>query len=279
MAANPNMQILGLQAIPRLAERKGIKLNGFLTYSDLYGVTAEQFQIALERCRETLDQLTKISAISWWDVYSNSDIGMERLALAKDIALEGKDTVLELGCGRGYFTVAAAKLSKRVVGLDVMDGLGRRGWWTNFNSAIALLNLGQKVSGCKADAQAIPLPDAFVKKVVAVHSIRNFMSKTIIQNIVREMYRVLSNDGEMTIAENISTANNKSQEAHLVMLKCKSKYDWGDLFYFSQEELLRLLEEAGVKNAQVKVVDYNLSAAPPLFVLNTSRLRKGQVEQ
>jgi cyclopropane fatty-acyl-phospholipid synthase-like methyltransferase len=35
------------------------------------------------------------------------------MALARDIDLEKDDTVLEIGCGRGYFTIAAAKAAKR----------------------------------------------------------------------------------------------------------------------------------------------------------------------
>jgi cyclopropane fatty-acyl-phospholipid synthase-like methyltransferase len=83
--------------------------------------------------------------ISWWDVYLNSDIGMERVALAREMLLDADDVILDVGCGRGYFSIAAAKFSKFVVGVDLMDGEGRHGWWRNFRASIHELNLQGKV--------------------------------------------------------------------------------------------------------------------------------------
>ncbi len=40
--------------------------------------------------------------------------------------LRGDDIVLDVGCGRGYFTIAAAKYAKLVVSLDLMNGYGRQ---------------------------------------------------------------------------------------------------------------------------------------------------------
>jgi ubiquinone/menaquinone biosynthesis C-methylase UbiE len=274
-----NLQILGLQAIPRLAKKFDVDLEGFLTYSDLYGKTTEEFNKAYDNSEKILNSLFEKYSISWWDVYLNSDIGMERIALARDIGLEKDDTVLEVGCGRGYFTAAAARFAERVIGLDVMNGGGRCGWWKNFKETLAELGLKHKVLGLKADAQAIPLKDFSVNKVVAVHSIRNFQNKDAIQNAIREMYRVLSKNGEMIIAENIAVARNKSQEAHLAFYKCKCKYSSGDLFCFSQEALQEMFKETELGEANFKLVDYNLSAAPPIFYLNTSLLKKGQIEK
>jgi len=204
---------------------------------------------------------------------------MERTALAKDINLEKDDTVLEIGCGRGYFTIAAAQSAKRVIGLDQMDGFNRNGWWRNFREAVTELELKSKVSSLKADAQTIPLRDCAVNKVVAVHSIRNFQNRKTIRNSLLEMNRVLSADGEMIIAENIPVARNRLQEAHLAIYNCKCRYDLGDLFYFSQEELLEMFREAGLTKVQIKIADYNMSATPPIFYLNPSILKKKQLEK
>jgi len=273
-----NLQILGLLAIPRLAKKFDVDLEGFLTYSDLYGKNAEEFNKAYDNSEKILYRLFEEYGISWWDVYLNSDIGMERTALARDMELEKDDTVLEVGCGRGYFSVAAARSAERVIGLDTMNGGGRCGWWKNFKETIAELGLKRKVLGLKADAQVIPLKDSSVSKVVAVHSIRNFQNRDAIQNAIREMYRVLSKNGKMIIAENIPVARNKSQEAHLAFYKCKCKYSSGDLFYFSQEELQEMFKDK-LGETNFKLADYNLSAAPPIFYLNTSLLKKEQIEE
>jgi cyclopropane fatty-acyl-phospholipid synthase-like methyltransferase len=274
-----NMQILCLQAIPRLAQKLCLDLKDFLTLSDLYGTTPKEFQKACDKCEKILNHFIREGDISWRDVYLNSDIGMERIALVRDIGLKKEDTVLEVGCGRGYFTIAAARFSKRIIGLDLMNGMGRYEWWKNFKEIISALNLKRKISGLKADAQIIPTRDCSISKVVAVHCIRNFKDKQAIQNTIREMYRVLSKDGEMVIVENIPVAKNKSQEAHLALYKCKCKYSWGDLFYLSQEELLEMFRKAGLREVQSNVVDYNLSATPPSFYLNASLLKKEQIEK
>jgi cyclopropane fatty-acyl-phospholipid synthase-like methyltransferase len=274
-----NLQILGLQAIPRLAKKFDVDLEGFLTYSDLYGKNAEEFKKACNNCIKILSRLFEKCSISWWDAYLNSDIGMERTALARDMGLGKDDTVLEVGCGRGYFSVAAARLAERVIGLDIMNGGGRFGWWKNFKETIGELDLRHKVIGLKADCQTISMKDCSVNKVIAAHSIRNLENKHVIQSALREMYRVLSEDGEMIVAENISIARNKSQEAHLAFYKCKCKYISGDLFYYSQEEFQEMFKEAGFGEVDFKLVDYNLSAAPPIFYLNTSLLKKEQIEK
>ena len=192
-----NLQLLGLQAIPRLAEKFDVKLNGFSGFLDLYGTSPEDFHAAFGKCGEILEWFFGETDVSWWDVYSNSDIGMERMALARDIGLDKEDRVLDVGCGRGYFTIAATTRSRRVVGLDAMNGMGRHGWWKNFKESIRGLQLGSKVLPLKADAVSIPLRDCSMDKAVAVHCIRNFQNRQLIQNALREMNRVLSEGGRI----------------------------------------------------------------------------------
>jgi len=274
-----NLQLLGLQAIPRLAKKFDVELDGFSGFLDLYGTPPEGFRKALDKCGRILKFLFKEFHISWWDVYLNSDIGMERMALARDMGLEKDDVVLDVGCGRGYFTTAAAGYSRRVIGLDPMNGMNRHGWWKEFKETISELKLTDKIQGWKADAQSIPLKDHSVNKTVAVHCIRNFRNKQAIQNALREMNRVLMKEGEIIIVENIPIARNKSQEAHLAIFRCKCNYSPSDIYYFSQEELLKIFRNAGLKEVRVEVVDYNLSAAPPIFYLDPSRLKKEQREK
>jgi ubiquinone/menaquinone biosynthesis C-methylase UbiE len=274
-----NLQLLGLQAIPRLAKKFDVELNDFSGFIDLYGTSPEEFRKAYEKCGKILKYLFKEFNVSWWDVYSNSNIGMERTALARHIGLEKDDTVLDVGCGRGYFTVAAAKCSRRVIGLDAMNGMSRRGWWNNFKESIYELKLRRKIQALKGDVQSLPLKDYSIDKAVTIHCIRNFGNKQAIQNALREMNRVLSKEGEMIIVENIPTARNKAQEAHLVMYKCKCNYSSGDVYYFSKGELLRMFKNAGLRETHVKVVDYNLGATPPIFYLDTSCLSNEQIEK
>lgn len=52
------------------------------------------------------------------------------------------------------------------------------------------------------------------------------------------------------------------------------KYSSGELYYFSKRELLEMFRKAEFKNedVEIKILDYNLSATPPPFSLNTSIL-------
>ncbi len=274
-----NLQILGLQAIPRLAEKFDVELSEFSGFLDFYGASPEEAQKAYDKCGRILEWLFKENRVSWWDVYSNSDIGMERMFLARDIGLEKDDIVLDVGCGRGYFTAAAANRSKRAIGLDAMDGMSRHNWWKNFKESISELKLTHKIQSLKAHAQSIPLKDNSIDKAATVHAIRNFGNKQTIQNALHEMNRLLSIEGEMIIVENIPIARSKAQEAHLAMYECKCNYSSGDVYYFSQEELLEMFRSAGLKEISVEIVDYNLSATPPIFPLDTSRLDKDQMEK
>ena len=274
-----NLQILGLQAIPRLTEEFDVELSEFSGFLDLYGASPDEFRKAFHECARILKSLFEEFGVSWWDVYSNSDIGMERMFLARDIGLEKDDIVLDVGCGRGYFTVAAANRSKRAIGLDAMDGMSRHDWWKNFKESISELKLTHKIQSLKAHAQSISLKDNSIDKAVTVHAIRNSGNKQTIQNALHEMNRLLSKEGEMIVVENIPIARDKAQEAHLAMYECKCNYSSGDVYYFSQEELLEMCRSVGLKEISVEVVDYNLSATPPIFYLDTSRFNKKQMEK
>lgn len=83
----------------------------------------------------------------------------------------------------------------------------------------------------------------------------------------------------MVVVENIPAARNKAQQAHLAMYRCKCNYSSGDTYYFTKEKLLKIFKDAGLKEIHVEVVDYNLSATPPIFYLDTSRLKKEQIDK
>lgn len=262
-----NLQLLGITAIPRLAKRSGIQI-GFPEQRMLFGATPEDFDKAIEDSGKILDTFFKEFTVSWWDVYCNSDIGMERLALAKELLLRNNDVVLDVGCGRGCFSIAAAKLSKTVVGLDLMNGVGRHGWWTNFRTSMHELDLYGRVLGAKADARSIPFKESSFTVAAAVHSIRNFHDKNSIEKTLEEMKRVVVKGGSVIVVESLPTARTKAQEAHLQMFQCKVKYSPGELDYLEGGELLEMFQKAGFREIESKKLDYNLSAAPPLFCLD-----------
>lgn len=262
-----NLQVLGLQSIPRLTEKLGVSVefpnHAFIEL--LRGV--EDFRRLLEDCGRILASFFEESNASWWDVYCNSDIGLERMAIAQKMLLDKKDTALDVGCGRGYFSIAAARLAKSVVGLDLMDGLGRHGWWGNYRDSMRELNLIDKVTGVKADARHVPFKQASFTFAASVHAIRNFQDYSSIEAAIREMERVVVKGGNVVVVESLPIARNKSQEAHLEMFRCKVKYTSGELDYLPREKIVGIFQRVGFSHIEMEELDYNWSAAPPIFCI------------
>lgn len=262
-----NLQRLGITAIPRLAPEFSIS-SKIPESRFLYGMNMMEFDEVIRNAERVLRVILDKANASWWDVYLNSDIGMERLALAKEMELDDHDTVLDVGCGRGYFSIAAATQSKSVVGVDLMNGSGRTNWWRNFYTGMHELNLVGKVSGLKSSAALMPFKSSKFTVAAAVHSIRNFQNKETIKAALQEMKRVVVKGGSVILAENTSNPHNKAQEAHLQMFNCKVKYATGELAYPQKEELTEWFQNAGFRRIEIKELNYNLSATPPLFCLD-----------
>jgi len=261
-----NLQLLGITAIPRLARKYGIKVE-FPAPRDLYGLTPEGFGKVIEDAGRILNVFFELKA-SWQDVYRASDIGMERTALAEEMRLHNRDVVLDVGCGRGYFTIAAANLSERVVGLDLMNGYGRHGWWENFATCMDEVGLSDRVMGVRTDVRCLPFRESSFDATVAVHSIRNFQDRAAIQTAIGEMKRVVVEGGSVIIAESLPVARNRTQEAHLQMFECKVRYTTGELRYLKRDELVGMFESVGFKEIEASELDHNLSTAPPLFCID-----------
>jgi len=264
-----------IQSVPRLVKQH--KVNAALPEErTLYGSSMDQFIDFARKYEQVLRQLFHEFGVSWKDVYLNSDVGKERLALANIMGLGQEDNVLDLGCGRGFFTIAAAYQAKFVIGLDLMNGLGRKGWWQRFNLTMRKLQLSNKVAGVKGNASKMSFKDQTFSVTSSVHAIRNFQDIKAIKDAFKEMKRVTKKSGRVIVVETLPLAKNKAQEAHMRMFNCKVKYSRGELFYLTEEELINLLESAGLRISKIKTFDFNLSVAPPYFLLNISTLPEEQ---
>lgn len=262
-----NLQVLGMQSVPRLAKKLGVRLS-FPARALSVPLPPDDFRRLLDDCGRILDSFFKQFKVSWGDVYINSDIGLERMAIAQEMQLCSHDSVLDIGCGRGYFSIAAAKSSQTVVGIDLMDGVERPSWWRNFNTCMNELNLCDRVSGVKSDAERLPFRSSSFTVAAAVHSIRNFRSYCSVKAALKEMKRVVAKGGRVIIVESLPVARTKAQESHLLMFKCKTKYTLGELDYLPEEKVAEMFQKTGFQRINIKRLDYNWSATPPLFCID-----------
>lgn len=264
-----------VQSVPRLVKQHNV--NATLPEERaLYGSSMQQFIDFMGEHEQVLRQLFLELGVTWKDVYLNSDVGKERLVLADKMEIDQNDSVLDVGCGRGFFTIAAAYRAKSVVGLDLMNGLGRKGWWQRFNRTMQKLQLNHKVVGVKGNSAIMPFKNEAFSMASSVHAIRNFQDLETIRNTFKEMKRVTKKGGRVIVVETLPSAKNNTQEAHIKMFNCKVKYSRGELPYLTERELRNLLESVGLRISKIKAFDFNLSVAPPYFFLNISTLPEEQ---
>jgi ubiquinone/menaquinone biosynthesis C-methylase UbiE len=262
---------IAVQAVPRLSQKLGIELNLPLERM-LYGLELGDLISTINGYDQILKTIIAEHDITWREVYEASDVGRERLALANKIDPKKEDIILDVGCGKGYTTASLAFFSNMVCGLDLMNGLGRFGWWTNFTIAMASLGLHDKTMGVRSSATEIPYRDGAFSLTVSVHALRNFESKLTIVNALTEMKRVTQKKGRVIVAENLPVAFSKSQEAHLKYFRLKTRFVELDSPYCSEDMLLNMFEEADLEIARREIIDFDLSAAPPFFYLDPEKV-------
>ena len=180
--------------------------------------------------------------------------------------------VLEIGCGpHAIATVALAILvgkGGRVVALD-------RGRWERFWEIIKESDLKSRVIPVEENARKLSFPYSCFDLVVCLHGIRSFANRFAVVATVNEMLRVTKE--RIFLAESSPIARNSAQQAHLIMYNLRRQIflalghaDWGDMPYFSPEEMKNIVEEAGAAKAEVKLIDvsmpHHLAYIPPEYI-------------
>lgn len=184
----------------------------------------------------------------------------ERNMILKYAKIASGANVLEIGCGpQAIATIPLASLvgeKGRVVALD-------RGRWGDFWKLIEKSGVKDRVISLQDDARKLPFPYSCFDLPVCIHGIRSFESREACVEAIREMLRVSKE--RIFIAESSPIARNMAQKAHLVMYNLRrtvflamARPEAGDIPYFSQNDLVEIVKEAGSMKVDAKLVEVNM---------------------
>ncbi|MFX0167773.1 MAG: class I SAM-dependent methyltransferase [Candidatus Hodarchaeota archaeon] len=268
---NINLALLCMQAAQRLADLHQMDIE-LPPYRSFFGLSPKEFMTRLRICSDFVADLIDKTTLSYRDLYKTSDIGKERLLLIRKLEIAKDAVVLDVGCGRGYTTIAAALQGALTLGIDLMNGGGRFDWWQNWIITAKKLQLNPL--GIRGDILSPPLKSKTGLMCLNIHSIRNLSSPIVFVDALRQMARIIGPHGTMSIAESLPYAKTKAQEAHLQLYNLRIKHKQGDLPLLSEDELRILVEKAGYTIAKSSIHDFRLAATPPLFWLDSQKIPK-----
>lgn len=120
-----------------------------------------------------------------------------------DLRLQGDETVLDLGCGRGAVLLAAAKRLPRgrAIGIDLWRADQTDNSPTATMANAELENVADRVEVHTGDVTALPFADESVDAVVSNHAIHNIPSRAGRRQALSEAIRVLRPGGRLAIAD------------------------------------------------------------------------------
>jgi ubiquinone/menaquinone biosynthesis C-methylase UbiE len=184
----------------------------------------------------------------------------ERHMILKHAKIASGANILEVGCGpQAISTIPLAFLvgeKGRVVALD-------RGRWGDFWKLVGKGGVKSRVIPFQDDARKLPFPYSCFDLTVCVHGIRSFESRKACVEAIEEMLRVSKE--RVFIAESAPIAGNMAQRAHLMMYNLRRSVflamghpEAGDIPYFSQNDLVRIVKEAGATKVDAKLIEINM---------------------
>ena len=171
------------------------RLLGVWSRQDVIAVIARPLIVAGLSC----------GAMALWMIY-DSKIGKirERETYLDKIDWNGRERVLDVGCGLGLFLVGAAKRlsTGRAVGIDKWqqeDLSGNNAAGTLRNATIE--GVAEKVEVHTGDARRLSFPDASFDVVLSSMALHNIYDAGERQTALREIARVLAPGGSVLIVD------------------------------------------------------------------------------
>jgi SAM-dependent methyltransferase len=107
------------------------------------------------------------------------------------LSVKSSDTVIDFGCGTGFYTIPLAKTAKRVVGIDVQAKMLKMAGRYAEKSNV-------KVQFYESDGKNIPLPDSTADLIFLRRVFHELEDK---QAVLQELTRLLKQNGRLAIME------------------------------------------------------------------------------
>ena len=165
-------------------------------------------------------------------------------------------SLLELGCGTGYFTKEIAKTKAKIVAIDISPEL----------ITIAKENVtSPNVSFCIENAYNMSFEDNQFDFIIG----SSVLHHLDINQAISEMYRVLKKNGMIAFTEPNMMNPQIALQKNIPYLKRKSG-DSPDETAFFRWKLFRLLKKQGFKTIEIKPFDFLHPAVPPKLIKTVS---------
>ncbi len=145
--------------------------------------------------------------------------GREKKKIKERFEFKNKK-VLEVGCGRGYYTQFLARESLSVGALDKMVGGRENHMWDEFKEVMKGHDVRDKVLPVQADARDIPVPDDSFDIATCASFFRDLYPDDVQREVLRDMSRISE---ELRIAVYVNKDLDKAQQNFYNQLELRKK--------------------------------------------------------
>lgn len=194
--------------------------NKWFLHSSLPKWEKELVAKGLEVSIDTAEDMARKGELPISKVAVSCSEGRERRKIIEHFDFAGK-SVVEVGCGRGYYTQFLAQEAAKVAALDKMIAGREKHMWNDFRKILEGHGIFHKVVPIEADARDIPLPpDSFDIGTCAGGFFRDLYPIESQSEVLSEMKRVCE---KLMIAVYVTHQLNQAQENYLNQLRLRRK--------------------------------------------------------
>jgi ubiquinone/menaquinone biosynthesis C-methylase UbiE len=182
-----------------------------------------------------------------------------KLGLARKIGVRAGMTVVDLGCGQGGFTVSLAKTvgeKGKVLAVDISDKYVR-GEFTERLERRGVRNVVTFVQVDAADLKGV-LPDGVADVVASYRLLEELKQPEDMGKIVKEMARIVKEDGKVCIVELCTKPRNEAEEAYIRLHR-----ESGDSL-FEPDEIIKAMNAAKLADISAETVETDVWFSPLL---------------